>query len=445
MADLSGSSSSGASGRTSAAAPRFRAGRVPLVLPLAALLWLGLFEQIGSNTWDYGKQTFIALIAVVVLLLLLPRAFRWVATGVPAWSIHLVALLALAGLSWRMLDSLSTALEMEGGGQVIDIAEVTYAAGTLFWQGKNPYAGPIDAARRATGIPLGQAPEGISLYGARYNFGFPYYPVMFLSYLPFRPLAEGFHSLRVANVIFLALDLIGIFWLSVCLSGRARPTAGWSARFAPGAVGGVLLLGIRALPGELIMLSVTDLVISVYALFAYVALTHARPRTAGILFGLAQACKLLPGPLLFVPAALWMYGKPGFKRLLTAYCVTSLAFVLPMFLRNPELFTSSTLLFYFAYHGEGDTSSLWYYLPRSVRPWFTLAGICASSGLVVGALRHRSERGVGWPLVLSCVAYLVFVAFSKMIHLNYLWSIYPLACVALVARASYPPRPAGAG
>ena len=42
--------------------------------------------------------------------------------------------------------------------------------------------------------------------------------------------------------------------------------------------------------------AITDVVIATYALGGYLALSHGRPLTAGVLFGLAQSCKLLPGP-----------------------------------------------------------------------------------------------------------------------------------------------------
>jgi uncharacterized membrane protein len=250
---------------------------------------------------------------------------------------------------------------------------------------------------------------------------------MLLSYLPVRAVVPGYDSLRVTNAILLALNLAGIFWLARRLSPASLATTA-------GLVGCVAYVGVSVLRTELFRYAVTDLVIATYAVFAFLALSYRRWTFAGVLFGLAQACKLLPGPLLILPALLWLWGRPGAARLLIAYLSTSVALIVPFVLPNPGLFLSSTVLFYLTAHAGGDDSSLWFALPGALKPTFRIVGYLLTAGCVGWALRRRGDDLLA-PLTLSFAAYAVFVAFGTMIHLNYIWGIYSLGCVALAAHA----------
>jgi uncharacterized membrane protein len=273
----------------------------------------------------------------------------------------------------------------------------------------------------------------VRMYGVPYTYGFPYFPAMFLSYLPARAITSGYDSLRVANAIFLALNLLGIFWLTRRLSPAGLATTA-------GLAGCVAYVGVGALQTELFRYAITDLVIATYGVFAFLALSYRRWILAGVLFGLAQACKLLPGALLVLPVLLWLWGRPGGWKLLIAYVATSVVILLPFVLLSPALFLSSTVLFYVTYHARGDYSSLWFFLPSVLKTPFRLLGYGLTAGGVGWIVRRRSEDSLA-PLTIAFLAYLIFVAFSNMIHLNYIWGTYPLGCVALVAPAA---RAAGA-
>ena len=152
--------------------------------------------------------------------------------------------------------------------------------------------------------------------------------------------------------------------------------------------------------------------------------------------GLAFSAKLLPSALLArgrsLPGSL---GAADSVPRCTRFRGDVFAIVLlPFILWDPAGFVSATLLFYLTHHAAGDTTSLWYYLPKSLRLPFQAAGRSRRSLLVaLSPLRSRSEdqRDLMRAMV---VASLLFLASSPMIHLNYQFAVVPLACVALVRR-----------
>lgn len=393
-------------------------------------IWLGSFHVLGHRIAGYGHLSFLMLILLVALLLRGGRGARFLPRTGGERTVRIVLGVLLAALLVNLGIGLAAELARRSGDEfAIDIAMNTYAAGTAFLEGKNPYAefaqfwheikpGPHVAVRGGE----------IRMFGVPYTYGFPYFPAMLLSYLPVRAVVSGYDSLRVTNAILLALNLAGIVWLTRRLSPAARATTA-------GLVGAVAYVGVTVLPTELFRYAITDLVIATYALFAFVALSHRRWVVAGVLFGLAQACKLLPGPLLVAPVVLWLWGRPEMPRLLIAYAATSLVLIVPFVLPDPGLFLSSTILFYLTAHAGGDSSSLWFALPNALKPPFRIAGYLLTAGCVAAALRRRADDLLA-PLTLAFAAYAVFVAFGTMIHLNYIWGIYPLGCVALAAHAA---------
>jgi len=414
-----------------AARPSPAAAATRPLLPLALLaIWLGIFHLLGHYTGGYGRLSFILLTLVAALLLGGGRLARVVPRTGGERPIRIVLGLVLAALLVSLAVGLAAELARPSGEQfAVDIAMNTYAAGTAFLEGKNPYAEFAQVWHELKPGPHVTVEHGeVRMYGVPYTYGFPYFPAMLLSYLPMRAVVPGYDSLRVTNAILLALNLAGIFWLARRLAPAGLATLA-------GLAGGVAYVGVSVLRTELFRYAVTDLVIATYAVFAFVALSHQRWIVAGVLFGLAQACKLLPGPLLVAPAVLWLWGRPGMLKLLIAYAATSVAIILPFVLPAPGLFLSSTILFYLTAHAGGDYSSFWYFLPAALKPPFRVVGYLLTAVCVAWAFRRRGDDLLT-PLTLAFVAYLVFVAFGTMIHLNYIWGIYALGCVVLAARAA---------
>lgn len=412
-------------------AERAATPRLPGTLGWFPLLgaWLVPFHRIATHTWGHGPATFTCLIASLVLLLfaatlgrLLGRILVTSATGwIILAGLFLLLIYTAQGLR-RELD------RPDNQNWILDVASNTHDAGTLFLEGRNPYGERIQPHAVTRGPHVEIKGDRVLMYGVPYTYGFPYFPAMFLSYLPFRALVSGFHSIRIGNCAFLLLTVGGILYLVRRLGPSGAP---WTGALAAC----VASLGIKDLPGQLFGFGVTDLVIAFYAVYGFIALTRNRFLLAGILFGLCQACKLLPGPLLILPVLLWLYRKHGFAAVALGYVVTSALCLLPFVLWGPGPFLSSTILFYMTHHGGGDSTSLWFFLPEALKGPFTLLGFALSAGFALFAARRRSE-GLVWPLFLGYSSYLTFMAFAPMTHLNYLWGIYPLGCAALAIRFS---------
>ena len=407
------------------------------LLPL--LVWGIIFNVVADHTWGYGLQTFLLLIGAGALLLLLPRLARSLdgSQSSPAsWQRYLLIAL-LIGLAGR------TALEIRQGfvtrqEWLVDIGVNTYLAGSAFLEGANPYASHAQIVSEiAPGPNVEQRGDTLFMYGVPYRYGYPYYPAMFLGYLPWRALADGFTSIRVGNLVFMMLNIAGI----VLLARRLAPNP-----IAPLLAAAAYLL-VEAYPREIFEFGIVDIMISTAGLFAFLLLDRKKFLGAGILFGVAQACKLLPGPLLVLPALVYLYGREGFRPLLTGYLAASLGIVVPFLLWDPPSFLSATTLFYLTHHAAGDDTALWFFLPSSLQTPFTLLGFLLTAAVSVVGL--RGERSTGTLVVRSFVAYLVVIAFGKMSHLNYLWGVYPLGCIslsyswclgALVVKHLEPPR-----
>jgi uncharacterized membrane protein len=153
--------------------------------------------------------------------------------------------------------------------------------------------------------------------------------------------------------------------------------------------------------------------------------------------GLAFSAKLLPGLLVAAIFFTWIARRGNARRALLGFAATTAIVLLPFVVWNPAGFFSATVLYYLTHHAAGDTTSLWYYLPIGLRRPFLLLGGLAILGVVLWPLRTKRDdpRDLLRAIV---VATFLFIAFNKMIHLNYQFVLVPLACVALAADAMGP-------
>ena len=312
---------------------------------------------------------------------------------------------------------------------LVDIGQNTYEAGKMFFTGGvNPYAHRAQIWHTLEeGEKITRVQGQTHLFGMVYNYGYPYFPWMFFSYAGFRRLVDNYNAVRVANLVFLALNILGI-----CLVASRLARDGDRKVAMLGAA--ALFICFHKLDFQLFEYGVTDIVIGVYLLFGIYALQRQRDATAGVLLGMAQACKLFPGAVL-LPVTFFWY-RDGRRRLrFMVACIGFLAALVgPFFLWDPESFFSATILFYLAHHGDGDDTAAYHILPERWKGAFTLVRWPLMVWVIYRGLRHgRGE--IRWLLVVSSLAYLIFLAFNQMLHLNYYWPIYGISCLALVAQA----------
>ncbi len=381
----------------------------------------------GTYTFWFGYQTFFLMLLVAGLLVGAGSiGGRAPSARLPGW-LAVAGALLLAALLARDGTLFSRAVrDVDLEAHAADIAANTYVAGSRYLDGANPYRERAQLLHELTPGPhVTVQGDSVKLFGVSYSYGYPYFPAMFLSYLPFRGIGAGYHAIRWGNALCFALTLVLTAWLA---ARSAPPLVRWPAAL----LATMALAGADVLPDEIFGQGVTDILIGCYALAGYLLWSYGRPLGAGVLLGIAQSCKLLPGPLLVAPLLL-SSDRQRRGQLLGGYLLTTVVLVGPFAWADPARFVSSTVLYYLAYHSNGDTTSLWYYLPQAARPVFTFAGDVIVIAVVLSAMKGRTNDVVR-PLAVAFLAYFLFTAVAPMTHLNYVWAVYPLGCVAFAAQ-----------
>ena len=402
-----------------------------VVLLLAG--WYLLVNLIGRDEYERGRSFFYTA-GLILLTLIAPRLAPLVRRVGPVarragWAVAPI-IGALITFGYLQLFTFGEQIQSpKNRTSLVDVGQNTYEAGRIFFKGGlNPYANRAQIWHTLKENDRIKLKDGQThLLGVPYSYGYPYFPWMMFSYSAFMPLCANYNAVRLANLAFLALNLLGIWLVAVRLARDGDRTVA-----ALGAA--ALFLCFYKLDFQLFEYGVTDIVIGVYLLFGVVALQRKWDVAAGVLFGMAQACKLFPGAVL-LPVAFFWFRDPGRRWRFTGACVALLALVIgPFLLWDPAAFTSATILFYLAHHGGGDASAAYFVVPLKWKGAFALARWPLMVWAIYRCLR-RGREDVRWFLVASSVSYLIFLAFNQMLHLNYFWPTYGMSCLALVAQS----------
>ncbi len=392
-----------------------------VLFAITVVVWLVALDFVYTHTWDWGVETSALLLAMAAISIgvwelpeLPRRAFRGRTTAA------VLCVLAAAIAGYQLRDGVRSARRPNPG--VADMsASIRSAIRALAVDKRNPYAtrnnagcGDIRGRPHVTVDPSGN----VRLFGLPYDYGFPYFPGYLLSYWPFE---QAFHNPRgmiVANLFWVVLSILGMFvWL-----GRGR--TGLAALAA------ILFAANPTYQRELYDYVIPDLILGLYILAALLLFDRRHPIAAGVALGLSQASKLLPAPFFLLPLLFALDGR-GRWRLLAGFAVTALAVLLPFVLADPTRFVSSTFLYYLVDHAAGDSTAGWFFVPHRLQPWFLGVGYLATA--VVWVLFSRRCRTATHAASVGFGAWLMFAAFSKMIHLNYIWGALAPGCVGLVA------------
>ncbi|HEY8038425.1 MAG TPA: hypothetical protein VIF15_01475 [Polyangiaceae bacterium] len=406
-------------------------GRVPALVVAVFILWAVLWNIVGvygASTFGHGPSTFTCLAGIGLLCALAtPLSRRLAALPGRAPETLVVTVLTIAVYASLVVHTLVLA-DAVRSDIMVDIGRNTLEAARHFFDRReNPYATNCQMDRLA-GLPHVTLAQGRWLiFGVPYDRGYPYFPVMFLAYQPFRLLDPGLEAIRYGNVVFMAAALVGTYWLAARLAA-ARRLAAWLAVASTVAIWALGYMVFRA--------GVTDLMIADFALFGFIALTYERGATAGVLFGLAMAAKLTPGALLVPILVAWQAkasAGPARWRLWLAAGAVLAGTLVPFIAWNPRAFLSATVLYTSVRHALGDDSSLWYFLPAALKTPFLVAGAAMVVAILVVGLRRR-PLGIVDLVAVYFLAQLALVGFYKMIHTNYLWAVLPLGAVAFSVR-----------
>ncbi|OHD15984.1 MAG: hypothetical protein A2Y34_17990 [Spirochaetes bacterium GWC1_27_15] len=393
------------------------------------LLWVAVFNIIGRFTWGFGFQTFILIILISAVIISIPfikkKYFPDIKNENKIVLIGLIVILSFFLVGLTIKTSVGIYKTFKANPGVIDIAGNTSMAGTIFLNGKNPYKHKSQLWHNLeSGKNITVVNKQVKLYGINYYHGFPYFPFMFLFYLPFKFLANGDNSLRLANLILMILNIIGFGIL--CFRSKDIINA-----FVNFLMIVLLYLSINVYVTEVFAFGIVDILISTLALYAFIALHFKKYILFGVLMGLAQACKLLPAPLLILPVLVFLFfnnQKNILLKIIISYCITSFLFIFPFFIADPQAFISATVLFYLVNHSAGDNTAMWFFLANEVKPYFYVSGFLLS--ILIPFIFARRINSLPYLIAISFVSYLIFIGFAKMSHLNYLWGIYTIGCVS---------------
>jgi 4-amino-4-deoxy-L-arabinose transferase-like glycosyltransferase len=414
--------------------PESEGSALPLAL-VVSVPWLVLFHFISTRTWGHGVTTFLLLMGVVAILVAVSVAAGRIATRKANRWFGTAGFVIMLGCAVVLAADLAATLGGGGREGISDIAQNTLAAGDHVMEGRNPYAERSQLRHSVLADDDVDVEGGkVHMYGIPYDYGYPYFPGMFLAYLPFRAVAQGANVIRLGNLAWLLASLAGAIVLVRRLTKKTgdKSLAWWA---------GVVCLGIPALGNELFHLGVTDGLIAALAIWAFVALSSNSYVWAGLLLGLAQGCKLFPGPLLVVPVLLWLGANRRSLRVAAGYVAAAAMSILPWLAADWRRFLSSTVLYYLTHHREGDDTALYYFLPPEFQTVHLIIGAVLTLVVVLSVLRG-DRNDLLEPLRAVFLADCVFMAFNRMTHLNYLWAVYPLGCAALMLAVART-RPAG--
>lgn len=400
----------------------------PLIAFGAATLASVFVNGFSIQTWGFGARGF-------EMLMLLGCLVAWAKVygrriSVPALEkpkMLVVVLCVLSGLlvGWMLLNQISKLEQFSGYPLESDISTNTLMAGDAAFQSHtNPYESPAQTGHRVEDAPHVTVENGqVKMFGVPYYYGYPYFPGMFLSFEPFRFMDSSQQAIRTGNAIYYFALLGAMAWLAASMVPKGyRTLAALLALLS--------FVCTRVLARELFFYCTTDIVIPLFALLGFIALRYGKVSISGALFGWAMACKLVPGGLFFLVLVVWFWRRPDRWKFLGPLIVVFFATMLPYVLSNPSAFISATVLYYLTEHARGDSTALWYTLPKSIQSLFQIVGYAAVVGI---ACYWASRKGFGilGALAICFISGAVFVAFSRMAHLNYVWAIMPLGSVAL--------------
>jgi hypothetical protein len=408
-----------------------RAGYLPLLAIGLMLVWCLLINLVGLHTWGYGPLSFCLLLGMAGLVGLAKVLGVKLRSGrnPRGWGIIAASAVIFLLCGWFLTSQWMVYRQLQDQNLQSDISTNTYSAGLYaFGLHTNPYTSPNQTGHRVEGAPnVSIVGNQLTMFGVPYYYGYPYFPGMFLSYEPFRRLDGTPQSIRAGNGVFYILLLAAMAWLAAILAPRGL-------RILAALLGVMGFACTVVLGGQLFLFCVTDIIIAFFTIAGFIAAHYGRHSLAGVLFGWAFACKLIPGGLFILVVGLWYWRSPVRWKFFLPMLATIAVVIFPYLLSDPSAFVSATILYYLTEHVRGDSTAAWYFLPAGLQPIFQVVGYGGVLAIIFWASRRKSFGLLG-ALAICFIASAVFVAFNRMAHLNYIWAIAPLGSVALAAAA----------
>jgi hypothetical protein len=406
---------------------------VKMAAPLVALslvaLWAVFLNILARDMYGAGIQSFVYLVILCDLLLVakiirplpVPHPSIGLQTGICA-----VCLLASGYFVAHHIDVFRHFYGLPAGSDYS--ADTWTAARHEFDLHENPYATKSQLMFDPTNAPHVTNVDGqLRMFGVPYYFGYTYFPAMFITYEPFRHIVPSVDCIRVANAAFYLAIMGAAAWLVALFAPSGSRVIGVALVLAS-------LACVYVLGKEIFDEGATDAIIPMFALYGIIAAYYKRPTLSGILFGWAFACKLMPGAFLCLIIGAWYWRRPERWKFWAPMVITFVAVVVPHVLRNPPAFLSATILYFLTEHAKGDDTALYYFVPAQLQSIYLILGYGLVLWLLIRSMRRKEMTLLG--VIGSCfVTVVLFIAFSKMDHDNYLLAIWPFGCIALISYA----------
>lgn len=389
-------------------------------VPAVLICWLLLVNIVSCFLWKFGPAIFSLIMLNLSMLYYVQRqptqfkSMLFVSTDALVTFTVIVFIPSTIFCFWLKQD------------WIVDIAANTYAAVEHFISGDNPYNHRsqlwVESFPQRHGITFmdGQ----YFMFGVPYQFGYPYFPAMLLAYTPVIGFIENYTAIRIMNFTLSFVNL-WLVWQLLKAHFEHQKHYQLAKRLAF-----VLLFLMPSYLFNLYYLGITDVLLTTLILLSLFFVDKQRIILAAIVLGMCQASKLLPAPFVFVAIFLWLPILRQKIQFALVYGITALVILGPFVLWDATSFLSSTILYYLTHHKGGDDTSLWFYLPEFIKPYFLiLSPLLSGVFLLFGSLK---AKGSTINLALVCASsYFIFMVFNKMTHFNYYWSVYPIACIPL--------------
>jgi hypothetical protein len=406
---------------------------VSLVAPLVAAglvaIWLTILNYLTQDVINAGERTFCFLFLACDLVYV-AKAIKPRVTPKPNKALNtiLCVLAVLATVPFFYQQVITLKLFYHGPPGSDYIINTQAAAQNEFDNHQNPYSTRAELWWDPTNAPHVTKVKGqLYMFGVPYYFGYPYFPGSILTYEPIRRFVPSIEYIRIGNIIAFLATLVAIVWLTVLFVPPGYKVVAGFLAFAA-------FFCLWKLSWDYISEGQTDVLIPLFALYGFIASYYNRPTVSGLLFGWSFACKLLPGGLFCLIMLAYYWRKPDRWKFIIPMVVLFLGVMIPYILRDPPAFLSATILYYLTEHSHGDDTALYFFIPEALQSIYLLFGYGVVVAFVIRSMRNKSLTLLG-AVANNFVAFMLFIAFSKMDHPNYLIAIFPLGCVALVSYA----------
>jgi hypothetical protein len=389
------------------------------------VMWSAILNIVTQQVANRGEQTFCYLLILCDLIIaakLVKPLQKGRSPKVANAVICIAALIAFLPVFYHTVPAFFSTYHHPPQS---DVGLNTFTAGQhQFDLKENPYSTKCQLWQDPSRSPhVTQVGKQLYMYGIPYYYGYPYFPAMFLTYEPLRRIEPTIASIRLGNGICYLATMIALAWLASLLVPPGRRAV--AAVLAVAALACTWILG-----QQYFLEGTTDVIIPMFALFGFIAAYYKHPSLAGILFGWAFACKLLPGGMFCLIMLFWYWRQTDRWKFILPMAATFLAVMVPYILMNPQAFLSATVLFYLT-DAQGDDTAMYFFVPENLRPAFLLVGYAVVAAFLIRTMLRKHLSLVG--AVASCfIGFVLFIAFSKMDHPNYFLAVAPLGCLALV-------------